>query len=260
MVRKGKADKNRVCPNTTTAGVFSYDNDKGIITYSGCPNVDIDDTFKNYGLHPEAVKRLLAGDTFLNFNLLNVSVRGNGVKGILTVQGGIAEEHLLYYSAIEKYILDTYGIKIDPSCRNISRAYYLSYDPDVYYNPEGYVERALLLALLPAPAAATATAAAPATPPYVSTATSVPSFGNSTYSVGERPSDLLNRMAQVIERSKRALKADGWIENGELWRRPGKNGGSSASSTTSNARICTSSPISPVIAPAWEYAVTPRCN
>jgi hypothetical protein len=66
----------------------------------------------------------------------------------------------------------------------------------------------------------------PSAPSYVSTSTSVPSFGKPTYTSDERPSDLLNRMSQVHERALSDLRTDGWYQKGDMWRRSGKNGGS----------------------------------
>jgi hypothetical protein len=239
LARKDKAKKNRILCYITPSGVFFYCKDSGIMVYSGYLNFDFDNLFKTYGLHPEAVKRLLAADTFLNFNLINISVSGDGIKGILTVKDGRLEEHEKYYSVIERYILDTYGLKVDSSCRNVSRAYYLSYDPDVYYNASGFVDRESLLALLPAApctgdpmwSPSSPTPSSPSAPSYVSTATSVPAFDKPTYTTGERPSDLLNRLDSIYRRAlKDLVEMDGWTlhADGIHLTREGKKGGTSA--------------------------------
>ncbi len=263
MVRKGEANKNDVCPWIISTGVYSYGNDAGIEKFSGCPSIDIDHTSERYGLDPETVKRLLAADKVLNFNLLNISVSGTGVKGILTVKGSTKEGYDRNYRIIEKYILDTYGIKIDPACRNISRAYYLSYDPDVYYNADGFVEQETLNMLEKEEVhaegaeenakdtksesfrvsksqgskdlttkgteenAKDAKRATVKECPYEggkTNSTGAPEFSAPDYSTGERPSDRLNRLQVIHDLAVEAVKRIGWKQKSEeTWTRAGKD-------------------------------------
>jgi len=223
--------KSIILPSITPSCTVNQRADDQTTGYSNVVHFDFDHLTDKYNLDLDEVKQMLADDKVLNFSLIHNSPSWTGLKAYITVKDGRAEEHPLYYSAGMDYLAKIHHLTADSACRNISRACFLAHDPKPYYSV-GWVDRVVLLAMVPAvtvtekDAMNRVSAATP--PPYVSTATSVPEFGKPTYSVGERPSDLLNRMPQVLERSKRDLKADGWIENGELWRRPGKNGGSSA--------------------------------
>ena len=244
-VRSGALEKTEL-PYFTPSCTCSSRADDKVISYSGIMHLDFDDVLKKYGIDPETVKRLLSGDKELNFNLIFVSPSGNGLKAFLTVEAGRIEEHELYYSAVEKYILDTYGLKADSSCRNVSRACFLCHDPEPYWYKDLFVERETLLKLLPAPVpgcacrdvacnVSTGTSAAPSCNSSKireisnSDSTGVPVFGKPDYTNEPRPSDLLNRLPQVHDRAVRDIQTDGWIQVNEvLWRRPGKEGGCSA--------------------------------
>jgi hypothetical protein len=44
--------------------------------------------------------------------------------------------HCDYFLAVAKYIRDNYGLEIDQSGKDVSRACFLPYDPDVFINPK----------------------------------------------------------------------------------------------------------------------------
>ncbi len=146
-VHNGTMDKKELMYFTPACTCSSRADDK-VTGYSGIPGLDFDDVLKKYGIDPETVKRLLAEDKVLNFNLIYVSPSGKGVKAFFTIDGGRIEEYELTYSAAEKHLLETYGLKADPSCRNVSRACFLCHDPEPYWNPDGFVERETLLNML----------------------------------------------------------------------------------------------------------------
>jgi hypothetical protein len=45
------------------------------------------------------------------------------------------DEHKIFYAAVERYFSDTYGIRIDPACKDIARLTFVSSDPNTFINP-----------------------------------------------------------------------------------------------------------------------------
>lgn len=64
-----------------------------------------------------------------------VSVGGGGLCLLVRINQAKHEES---FDALEKYYFTKYGYQADQSCRNVSRLRYLSYDPDLYHNPESH--------------------------------------------------------------------------------------------------------------------------
>ena len=58
---------------------------------------------------------------------------GDGLKWIIEIDTSRAS-HLDYFLAITNYIKQTYGILIDQSGKDISRACFLPYDPNCFIN------------------------------------------------------------------------------------------------------------------------------
>jgi hypothetical protein len=48
-------------------------------------------------------------------------------------------DHLGKFQALEKYFLEKYNVKIDGSCKNISRRFFVSYDKDLYLNKDSEI-------------------------------------------------------------------------------------------------------------------------
>lgn len=60
-----------------------------------------------------------------------ISPSGDGIKVLVRIDGA---GHLAAFKFLEKYYLDTYGLEVDPSGKDVSRACYISYDPDPILN------------------------------------------------------------------------------------------------------------------------------
>jgi hypothetical protein len=63
-----------------------------------------------------------------------VSPSGRGLKIITHVNTG-ATEHLRAFLRVQRYYEELTGVKIDASGKDISRLTFVSYDPDLYFNP-----------------------------------------------------------------------------------------------------------------------------
>jgi len=121
-------------PNFTASGIFTECKDICLISHSGYIQVDID----NSKLHPdieksghtkESLKEKLVKDNYI-YSLFD-SPTNTGIKALVKIP---TVEHRSSFLALEKYFLEKYNVKIDASCKNISRRFFVSYDPNLYLN------------------------------------------------------------------------------------------------------------------------------
>ncbi len=113
----------------TFSGMFQTRNDKALISHSGLLCIDFD--------HLQSVdllRKQLLQDEYFETQLLFVSPSGDGLKWIISIDTK-QSTHSNYFAAVANYILRTYGVEVDKSGRDISRACFLPYDPQAYINP-----------------------------------------------------------------------------------------------------------------------------
>ena len=113
----------------TFSGMFQTRNDKALISHSGLLCIDFD--------HLQSVDLLrnqLLQDEYFDTQMLFVSPSGDGLKWIIPIDTK-QSTHSNYFAAVANYILQTYGVEVDKSGRDISRACFLPYDPMAYINP-----------------------------------------------------------------------------------------------------------------------------
>jgi len=113
----------------TFSGIFTSRKDKALVKHSGFLCVDFD-----HLNNAETLFIHLLNDTHFNTQLLFRSPSGNGLKWIISIDIANAP-HGDYFAAVANYILQTYGIEIDKSGRDISRACFLPYDPQAFIKP-----------------------------------------------------------------------------------------------------------------------------
>ncbi|HOG19817.1 MAG TPA: BT4734/BF3469 family protein [Salinivirgaceae bacterium] len=139
----------------TFSGVFTTRNDKALIKHSGLLCLDFDN-LKNVRL----LRNQLLKDEYFDTQLIFISPSGNGLKWIISIdiattlnntlvkpaqtvvepvemstQQKIKTAHSEYFSAVANYILQTYGVAVDKSGRDLSRACFLPHDPQAFINP-----------------------------------------------------------------------------------------------------------------------------
>jgi hypothetical protein len=124
--RQFKANNFDYC---TFSGVFTSRNDKNLVQHSGLLAVDFD-----HLPNLEEVRQALLADDYFDTQLLFISPSGDGLKWIIPIDTS-QTPHSEYFTAVAKYILQTYCIEVDKSGRDISRACFLAYDPNAYINP-----------------------------------------------------------------------------------------------------------------------------
>lgn len=114
----------------TFSGTFSYCADKDLIEHSGLICLDFD-----HVSNPQQLKQKLLEDQQIETQLLFISPSGDGLKWIISIDTE-QYQHEQYYTAVVNYIHQTYGVQADLSCKNLSRACFLPYDPHAYLNPK----------------------------------------------------------------------------------------------------------------------------
>ena len=84
--------------------------------------------FPNQGV--EELRNKLLSDEYFETEMLFTSPSGDGLKWIIPID---LEEvnHQEYFKAVANYIQSTYGLEVDQSGKDISRACFLPYDPTV---------------------------------------------------------------------------------------------------------------------------------
>jgi len=113
----------------TFSGTFTTRNDKALIKHSGLLCVDFD-----HLQNIDMLRNQLLKDEYFDTQLLFVSPSGNGLKWIISIDI-VAVAHGEYFVAVANYILQTYGIAVDKSGRDISRACFLPHDSEAFINP-----------------------------------------------------------------------------------------------------------------------------
>lgn len=114
-----------------TPGGVCQKREKDGMTPSGYAVIDID------GLDDaNAAKESLKADPYVL--LLFISPRGGGVKIMLRVEPN-AKRYEAHVGAFYQYLRTTYDLKGDAATKDISRACFVSHDPNVFYNPDARV-------------------------------------------------------------------------------------------------------------------------
>jgi P4 family phage/plasmid primase-like protien len=124
-------DKKKKLDYVTPAGVFKVRNNDGILEYSGYAPIDID----KIDAEPlNELKNKLKEDEYIS--LLFTSPSGKGLKAIIKIPWG--DDYKEYVEGFYNYLHKRYCIDIenlDKKTKDISRACFVSYDPEAHYNP-----------------------------------------------------------------------------------------------------------------------------
>jgi hypothetical protein len=126
-----KEERNKLklqLPAVLFSGIFLTRSLAGFQSHSGLMVIDID------GLKEDEVapmKQKLSEDKYSM--AIFVSPSGLGLKVIVKIEKGNPQHHKEAFASLTDYY-KTIGIDIDQSGSDVSRACYLSYDPDIYIN------------------------------------------------------------------------------------------------------------------------------
>lgn len=105
-----------------------------IETHSGLLQIDIDDV----GTVQDAInsRDRLGEDRHLAATWLSPS--GTGIKAIMLIPASIAG-HKMAFEVAAEYLHEKYAVRIDSSCKDVSRLCFVSYDPAMVTNPDAVV-------------------------------------------------------------------------------------------------------------------------
>ena len=112
----------------TFCGEFDVTSNNSVKKVSGLLCIDFD--------HVEELEVLftkLLNDEYFNTALLFRSPSGDGLKWVIEIPPKELP-HPFFFQAVENYIFETYGVIIDGSGKDISRACFLCYDPNAFIN------------------------------------------------------------------------------------------------------------------------------
>jgi hypothetical protein len=112
------------------SGVFAKRSDSALVTHSGLLTLDFD-----HVSNIRELKETLLADSYFETELMFVSPSGNGLKWIIPIDVNQCA-HQRWFMAVEVYLKTKYGLEVDKSGKDISRACFLPYDPEVYINPK----------------------------------------------------------------------------------------------------------------------------
>jgi hypothetical protein len=128
------------------SGTFKERNVEGLLKHSGIICIDFDlngehpdpeDRTQKVHIteyHIESVKYQLSKDphTLATF----VSPSGDGIKVLVKI---FPDLHLESFNALKAYYLKNFGLSLDESGKDVSRACYASYDPEIFYNQDSQI-------------------------------------------------------------------------------------------------------------------------
>lgn len=118
-------------PIATISGRFSERNKSHLLEHSGFICIDVDNILPAQMVE---VANKIWGDvyTYACFK----SIRGNGLAVIVKIDPAKHEDA---FEGLERYYAQTYNISIDRSCKDVSRARFVSYDPHLYENKRSHI-------------------------------------------------------------------------------------------------------------------------
>ena len=115
----------------TISGEFSLKrSDSNLIRHSELLILDFDHVTDIPNL-----KKILLGDPSFQTELMFISPSGNGLKWIISIDIKLAS-HPRWFEAVADVLKKRHGLEVDKSGKDISRACFIPYDPEVYINPE----------------------------------------------------------------------------------------------------------------------------
>ena len=129
--------KCKLFPSITSSGRFSYRNFDGFIEHSGLICLDIDKISDKNQL--EKMKEDLLNDNLIDTVLLFVSPSGSGLKWFVRIPP-VKNMHLMYFLAIENYLMKNYNIKVDSSGKDVTRKCLIPHDLNAFVSEKSLIK------------------------------------------------------------------------------------------------------------------------
>jgi hypothetical protein len=129
-VEEARAFKANEFNYVSLSGIFGKRSDKHLKQHSGLMVLDFD-----HLSDVDGVKKKLLADESLETVLLFRSPSGDGLKCVIEIDISHMD-HKNYFKAVSNYLMATYQLEVDGSGKDVSRACFLPYDPEVFINPK----------------------------------------------------------------------------------------------------------------------------
>jgi hypothetical protein len=124
---KIKTELKEQLPYFTVSGTFSERASKNLINHSGYIVADLDHIGRNGEIKAvqENIKK------HIEPAIMFISPSGDGLKAVfcIDIKSG---SHIEYYYALESFFKKELDLKTDPQCKDVARATFLAYDPDMF--------------------------------------------------------------------------------------------------------------------------------
>jgi len=128
---KAVNDKNKkILPYFTPSGLFEERRNAALLEHSNLICIDLDDLNENVNSFFD----VLIEDKYVYSIFRSVSHKGLAV--LVKIEG---EKHSDAFDGLSKYFFDSYALIIDPSCKDVSRPRFITYDPSLYINEDSKV-------------------------------------------------------------------------------------------------------------------------
>ena len=118
-------------PCFTPTGKFNHRSIKGLEEYNGIICLDIDHVEE-----PDALKQRAAKLNYVHAAFVTPS--GKGLKVVIKTNATPENYKVVEEEIASAFAHDTGGIR-DNRCKDIARIQFVSYDPDLYYNPDSKI-------------------------------------------------------------------------------------------------------------------------
>ena len=115
-------------PAVIWSGTFSYRASDKLLQHSGLLCADLDE------LGPELPRVREQLQTSPHLFALFLSPTGNGLKAVFRAPADVGK-HAGSFRAVVQHVRDLTGVQIDESCKDVARLCFLSFDPELYHNP-----------------------------------------------------------------------------------------------------------------------------
>ena len=129
QIRSGNKEAKKELPIVLWSGEFLERKDSALDSHSGLVVLDFDH------IDVEGSKTILATDQYIYACWISPS--GEGLKALVRVSN--PESHRDHFRALQAYFDNEYGLEVDPSGINESRACFDSYDPEIVVNKSAKV-------------------------------------------------------------------------------------------------------------------------
>lgn len=132
--KKARTDYKKMFPYVTFSGTFRKRSKEGLINHSSYICIDLDNV--GDATRIELIKKQIL--QLFTPALIFISPSGNGLKVVFKVDLS-QNTHEEYFSALSQYFKSEIKIDIDHSGKDISRACFICYDPEVFYSETPYI-------------------------------------------------------------------------------------------------------------------------